>query len=267
MKKASSYICLVCALLITLTAAGCSGGGSGKYRVIAEELYTESFAVGFRAGDPLRDIVNAAMKQLVADGTAAGLSTRWFGKDVITLDGDSDALAPYWDGLRRRTLIVGFDPGSTPMSFKDQGGGYTGFDIEFASALCSLLGWEIKLQPIAPADIVTELISGNIDCAWGGMGLNPGEARVSYSEAYMENSKMLISLSESKLRSKNQLSGKTLATTFDPSSDAALNSDEKLKNSLASIARYGDVKDCFNTLEKNNCDAILVDSVAFYYLK
>ena len=52
--------------------------------ILEEDLGSEEFAVGVRKEDTaLCDAINKAFEELKADGTAAELSVKWFGEDVV----------------------------------------------------------------------------------------------------------------------------------------------------------------------------------------
>lgn len=56
----------------------------GKYRILDEDFGSEQYGVGFRKEDKaFRDKVQEALNELKADGTAAKISTKWFGADVV----------------------------------------------------------------------------------------------------------------------------------------------------------------------------------------
>ena len=60
---------------------------AGNFRMLDEILLSEKYGVGFRKGNTqLRDTVQNTLKAMVADGTAAEISRKYFnGKDVIVL--------------------------------------------------------------------------------------------------------------------------------------------------------------------------------------
>jgi polar amino acid transport system substrate-binding protein len=62
--------------------------GSGDYAdlIIAFELDPEAYAIGFRKGDPLRDRVNGAMKELFDDGTVLELAKKYGVDANLVLD-------------------------------------------------------------------------------------------------------------------------------------------------------------------------------------
>ena len=54
------------------------------YRVLDESLAPEEYGVGVKKGnEELLNEVQKAMDELIADGTAAKISEKWFGEDKI----------------------------------------------------------------------------------------------------------------------------------------------------------------------------------------
>ncbi len=52
--------------------------------LLEDKLAAENYGVGFKKGNTeLRDAVQGAMDEMIADGTAAKISTQWFGKDIM----------------------------------------------------------------------------------------------------------------------------------------------------------------------------------------
>ncbi|QNP49758.1 amino acid ABC transporter substrate-binding protein [Diaphorobacter aerolatus] len=55
-----------------------------EYRVLDENFGTEDYGVGVRKDDTaLLEKLNKAMTDMKADGTAAKIATKWFGKDIV----------------------------------------------------------------------------------------------------------------------------------------------------------------------------------------
>jgi len=56
----------------------------GEYRVLDENFGTEDYGVGTRKDDTeLMAKIEKAMDDMKADGSAATISTKWFGKDIV----------------------------------------------------------------------------------------------------------------------------------------------------------------------------------------
>jgi len=62
--------------------------GTGDYAdvAIAFKLADEAFAIGFRIGDPMRDTINAVIKELYDDGTLLELATKYGVEATLQLD-------------------------------------------------------------------------------------------------------------------------------------------------------------------------------------
>lgn len=63
-----------------------SRSGKGIFKVLDEGLANEEYGIGFRKGDvALRDAVQAALNDMAADGTLAGIAEKWFGADITVV--------------------------------------------------------------------------------------------------------------------------------------------------------------------------------------
>lgn len=61
-----------------------TGKKPGEYRVLEENFGTEDYGVGTRKSDTeLSAKLDKALDDMKADGTAAKISTQWFGKDIV----------------------------------------------------------------------------------------------------------------------------------------------------------------------------------------
>ena len=57
---------------------------AGTYKVLDEAFAAEEYGVGFKKGNTdLEEKVQKAFDEMIADGTAAKISEKWFGKDII----------------------------------------------------------------------------------------------------------------------------------------------------------------------------------------
>jgi len=56
----------------------------GQFKVLEEDFGGEKYGVGIRDGaDSFRKALNAALDEMIADGTAAEISEKWFGEDIV----------------------------------------------------------------------------------------------------------------------------------------------------------------------------------------
>jgi len=80
-----------------------------------------------------------------------------------------------------------------PMNYYDENGELTGFDTEFAKAVCEELGIEPVFQVIEWEQKETELKSKTIDCIWNGLTVTEDrKENMAFSEPYVDNKQVLI---------------------------------------------------------------------------
>ncbi len=252
------------ALCVLLSGCGRSTGYGVK---AVQTLVEQEYSLAFRNDDPTAYYIIAAIQALDDEGKLNELSTKWFGQRIIQFpqaDIRLDELVP----PSYRDFIIGLDINSFPLAYQANGD-YWGFDVEFAVAVCEKLGWHIKMQPIEKENVYIELSSGNIDCAWGGLALDPEEveSRV-YARfgPYVKNDIVVAVRANSYTMSRAMLSGKKMVMPSTPEAMDALNRDPKLVKRLGQITRLaGGTTECFSQLYAGKCDAVLTDSTALYY--
>ena len=175
----------------------------------------------------------------------------------------------------KKTFTVGFDAEFPPYGYRDEKTGeYTGFDLELAEKVCDKLGWELKKQPIDWDSKDNELNSGTIDCIWNGFTINGREDDYTWSEAYVDNSQVVVVKKDSDIKKLDDLSGKVVAVQADSSALEALTGDDatdankKLCASFSDLQQIGNYNDALMNLDAGAVDAVCMDiGVANYQLK
>ena len=109
-----------------------------------------------------------------------------------------------------KTFTVGFDAEYPPYGYMDDNGDYTGFDLELAQAVCDLKGWKLKKQPIVWDNKDNELNSGSIDCIWNGFTMNGREDSYTWSDAYVDNSQVIVTKKSADITKLTDLKGKVV---------------------------------------------------------
>ena len=247
---------LLLAGMLAFGAAACNTA-SGTYRTI-KTLETGALARGYRTDDVCAVYVEAALRELAAGNTIHSLAVKWFGEDAVQFEGEEGAVAAL--GLiPKRELIVGVDPTAYPLSYA-VGKGYSGFDVELAGLVGDLLGWEVRYQPIDPGDVYIELSSGNIDCAWGGLRLDPEEKKFTVTDSYLQDDVVLVSRASTKFRTVGRLKDeKVLAldnTAFRKAAEASLP-----ELSVTWVAE-SNARDLFSWLDQGDAAALVTSSSA-----
>ena len=100
-----------------------------------------------------------------------------------------------------------------PMNYLDENGQLTGFETEFAKAVCEKLNVEPVFQKIDWETKEVELNAKTIDCIWNGMTINDErKANMDISTPYMENKQVMVVKAENALKytTTESLNGKTV---------------------------------------------------------
>lgn len=86
-----------------------------------------------------------------------------------------------------------------PMNYKDAEGEWTGFDTEYAQAICAKLGVEPEFVIIDWDNKFLELDAKSIDCIWNGMTITDEVMNNSdVTNAYVKNAQVVVTTAEVK---------------------------------------------------------------------
>lgn len=167
----------------------------------------------------------------------------------------------------KQTLVVGFDPEFPPFGFVNENGEYDGFDLAMAKELCARLGWDFKAVAINWDSKDNELATGSISCIWNGFTCTGRENEYTWSDAYVDNSIVVVVKADSGIQSLADLAGKTVMVQSASSGADALNGNTALKDTLKQVVELGDYNLGFMELKQGSVDAIVVDQgVAAYQI-
>ncbi|HIU13694.1 MAG TPA: amino acid ABC transporter substrate-binding protein [Candidatus Fimiplasma intestinipullorum] len=173
--------------------------------------------------------------------------------------------------VEKKSFVVGLDDTFAPMGFKDSSGEIVGFDVDLAKEVANRNGYEVTFTNVDWDLKETELANGNIDCIWNGYSITEERKQnVLFSDPYMENSQLIITLNDSGISSKADLAGKVVSVQKNSSAYDAVSQDEAFVASLQNgeLVQFDTNNDCFMDLEAGRSDAIVVDeTLARYYIK
>lgn len=168
---------------------------------------------------------------------------------------------------KKGTFIVGLDDTFAPMGFKDEKGNTVGFDIDLAKAVAEKMGLKVEFKPCEWSGIIFELKSKNIDMIWNGMTITADrQKQINFSNAYIANRQIIITLANSNIKTKAELSNKKVGLQLGSSADSAVNSDSIAKE-MKNIKKYDTNVEAMLDLESGRVDAVVMDEiVARYYI-
>ncbi|MFC0234579.1 amino acid ABC transporter substrate-binding protein [Vagococcus entomophilus] len=177
-----------------------------------------------------------------------------------------------WAELKKKgTVVVGVDDSFVPMGFRDDKNHLVGFDIDLAKAVFKELGVKVKFQAIEWSMKETELKNGSIDVIWNGYTMtNDRKEKVSFTNPYLKNDQIVVSLKKNNITTIEQLKNKVLGVQQGSSGADALNdSPAQLLNKIKdqTPVLYDTYAEAFLDLKSGRIDGLLIDRVfAEYYI-
>ena len=99
-------VCLLLALALCLSLAGCGGVSYGVNPVMT--LVSQDYSMAFRNDDTLYYYVVAALEEMNAEGTITELARKWLGSNMVSFGRKANALSAY-EPPEPRTFIIGVE--------------------------------------------------------------------------------------------------------------------------------------------------------------
>lgn len=128
----------------------------------------------------------------LALGLTAALTACGGGTNAPAGNSETPAASTETPGGEGGTLKIGYTL-FEPMNYIGEDGELTGFETEFANAVCEKLGMEPEFVEINWDSKIMELNAKNIDCIWNGMTITPElEEALSISDPYIKNYQVVV---------------------------------------------------------------------------
>lgn len=165
----------------------------------------------------------------------------------------------------KETLVIGIDDKFAPMGFRDENNEIVGFDIDYARAAAEEMGVDITFQPIDWKTKESELMSGRIDLIWNGYTItDERKEKVAFTEPYLENAQVVMTLADSKISSIVDLTDKNIGIQALSSALDAFNAND-ISKQVKSVAEFGDNVMALTDLKTKRIDAVVIDDVVANY--
>ena len=266
MKK---LLALVLTLMLAVTMfAGCKkGDGQAKPTAkedvagdfaIACELTSEEYGIAFRKGSDLTAVVNGYIDDLKADGTLDKLAEKYelTLSDSAPLE-EEEAVLNDLDYIKENgKLIIGITD-YEPMNYKNDKGEWTGFDTEFALAVCEKLGVEAEFVEIDWDNKFVALESKTIDCIWNGMTISDEVLKnTSCSVAYVKNAQVVVMSAENAKKYKDAKDMKDLTFAVESGSAGATAAKD---SGFENVVEANTQTDAYLEVTSGSCDACIID--------
>lgn len=159
-------------------------------------------------------------------------------------------------------LIIGMTE-FAPLNYKAEDGSWTGFETEFAEAVCAELGVKAEFQVINWASKVSELNGKTIDCIWNGMTITDEiSAETSISTPYLENKQVVIVKEENKAKFEAEnpdLTGLVVVAEADSAGEQTIESEEVFKG--CTYTPVADMATALLEVNSGTADAAVIDYI------
>ncbi|MDO5142288.1 MAG: transporter substrate-binding domain-containing protein [Eubacteriales bacterium] len=156
-------------------------------------------------------------------------------------------------------MVIGYTV-YEPMNYTDANGQFTGFDTEFAQAVCAKLDVEPEFVEINWDTKVIELDAKSIDCIWNGMTITDDLTQnIAVSDPYVKNMQVVVIKDSNKdtFTDTASLAGAKLVAESGSAGQQAVEADPDL--SQASLTTVGKQTDALLEIESGASDAAILD--------
>lgn len=166
---------------------------------------------------------------------------------------------------RRQKVVIGIDDSFVPMTYREKNGQLTGFDVELAKAIFKGSGIQVDFQSIDWDMKETELNNQTIDLIWSGYSKTEERAkRVAFSQPYLTNHQMIVSMKQNPVNRLADLKGQNLGVQTGSSGMAQLDRrptvlKQKIANQTPIL--YDTYNNAFIDLQAKRIKGILIDQV------
>ena len=163
-------------------------------------------------------------------------------------------------------IVVGLDDTFAPLGFRDEEGNLQGVDVELMEAASEIIGIPFELQPIDWSMKETELANKNIDLIWNGYTITEERReKVAFSQPYLNNRQVVVTMADSDINTLADLAGKTVAAQAESSAVDAINSKPEIAETFADLGEFETNDQCLIDLEAGRTDAVVADEVIIRY--
>ena len=163
-----------------------------------------------------------------------------------------------------KTYKVGIDTTYPPFEF-EEGGEYTGIDIDLIKAISESQGFAIQFEPMDFGGIIPALQANQLDVAIAGMSITDERKKVvDFSDPYFDAGlSLVVSKDNNDITALEDLKGKTVAVKSGTTgSKFAMDNESKYGYT---VAQFEDSPSMFQEVSNGNADVLLEDYPVIAY--
>lgn len=155
-----------------------------------------------------------------------------------------------------KKITVGSDR-FEPYIYQDDGGEYTGIDVELAKEAFHRMGYEPEFEQIIWENKKEYLTDGKVDCLWGCFSMNGREDEYQWAGPYLYSSQSVAVRMDSDIYQINDLTGKTVALQeTSKAEEYLLRCESSEVPKVAKVYAFSNMEEVYSALRKNYVQAI-----------
>jgi len=252
------------AIVLDYTVASDSIANGNSDIMIVEGIHfdEEVYAVGFRVESDMTVKINELINNSINDGTLESLAKKYNLLDLYNSAISPNENSDYNYIMSKGEMIIGIEDNIPPLSYYNDDGDLTGFNIEFAKSVCSNLGIDAKFQIIDWENKETELNNKNIDCLWNPLAITEERRKnIEFTHVYLNNQQVIVirKSDASKFKDTKSLSTAKISAVYGSTGEEIIKSDSYLSQAkyTSSSSQY----EAILFLKNGNVDGIIIDYV------
>ena len=157
-------------------------------KILDEEFALEEYAIAInKENTQLKDDINAALKEIKANGTFDRIVDYYIGQEQ-----DTPAYTKKDVDRSNGTLVMATNAEFPPYEYRE-GDKITGLDVDMMLAVCDILGMELKIEDMQFDSIIASVISGKADVGVAGLTVTEDRLKsVDFSDTYYTGKQVII---------------------------------------------------------------------------
>ncbi len=167
-------------------------------KILETEYLEEQYAICFQKGNTeLKDAVNNALKELIADGSVQAIVDKY----INTGDGAELTGVPVNAvDTEKPDLVMATNAEFPPYEYVD-GDNYYGIDVEVAQIIADKLGYDLVIKNVAFDSIIPGVQAGKYDMGMAGMTVTEDRLEeVDFSDSYATGVQVVIVKEDGKIQ-------------------------------------------------------------------
>ncbi|MBR1523766.1 MAG: transporter substrate-binding domain-containing protein [Lachnospiraceae bacterium] len=225
----------------------------------------------------LKEEIDKAINELSSDGTLSELSNKYFGSDISQTSEAADSVESADSGsleailseqendelqaiLDSGIIKVGVEGTYPPITYHDEAGELTGFDVDVAKAIAAKLGVEAEFTETEWDSLLASIDSGRIDTVINAVSVtDQRKEKYDFTEPYVSVYRNIIVKGDNdSINGPDDLNGTKVAENI--TTEYA----EQLEELGATIVPIDTLQQAFDLVTSNRADFTILEDIQFY---